>query len=419
MFIKTHEDNSITLTFLKSVNVQAYPCGRRRSTPADKDGNPGTVNDQYYFPFDPEARLNTEANHRRQSGLNGYTQNYLKEWDKVNKLLTLSLAGYLFTIDINCIIPESTDAQGNPERSYNLTEEDGFGAKIAKLTGSTGNESKIFANIVLEDVHLFSGFQEYYTKILRDQLGINSNIPSAQLDLLKDDSSPANDFDNYYFSGLSFSTTPLVKTAVSGSYIPVTRDSRLNEVARDGFPGGKATQQIVSLCILIKNGSTWEINQEALLPKIEHDILENSVKMGETHVSENLTVYKNATINQDATVKQNFTVENKVEITSSDTKVKNKLIVENDVEVENNTITTKNLTADETVLAKNIGTDTNKITKITAAEAEIATLNANDIQQYISGLTDIQNQHYDVPVMFIKQDGTEYQLQITRVNMLD
>jgi hypothetical protein len=408
MFIKTHKDSNITLTFLKSACVQAYPCGRRRSTPVDRDGDVGTVNDQYYFPFDPEARLNTEANHRRQSGLNGYTQTYLKDWDKKNKLLTLSLAGYLFTINIDFELPKVEDQYGTElERAYNFVEETDFGDKIAKLAG--GGDA-VYANIVLEDIHLFSGFKEYYTRVLRDQLGSDDVAPSTQLDLLKADSGiDVNNFDNYYFSGLSFSTTPLVSVGQAAGYTPTTRDTSI----KTEVGNRKATQEIVSLCILKKNGNSWEINQEALLPNIEHDVLENSVKMGEAHVSENLTVDHNATITND------FTITDRVEVTSGSTKIKNELIVENDVYVENNTIKTENLTATETVLAKNIGTDNKKIVKITATEAEIDTLNANDIQQKVEGLTDIPENHYDIPVMFIKQVGNEHQLQITRVNRLN
>lgn len=418
---KIHTD-TVKLAFLKSTNIQAFPCGRRRSELVDKDGSVATTNDQYYFPFDPEARLNTEANHRKQSGLNGYTQTYLKEWDKDNKLLTLSLAGYLFTIDINVQIPEVKDAQDKViEQAYNLVNEADFGAKMATLVGA---ENAIYANIVLEDVHLFSGFREYHTRVLRDQLGRDSESPSTQLDLLTDADSidvksvDVNDFNNYYFSGLSFSSAPMAGIGQSG-YTPTTRDICI----KTEVGNRKATQEIVSLCILEKvktsaDGVTpevweWKIHEPARLPFIEHDTLEDSVVMGETHVRKNLTVDENATINQ------NFTVKDKVEVTSNSTKVKNKLVVENDVEVENNTITTKNLTATETVLAKNIGTDDNKIVKITATEAKIDTLNANDIQQNIAGLDSIPAKHYDVPVMFIKQVDGEYQLQISRVNKLN
>ena len=74
MFIETRSDTlaneKIKQTFVKSLNVQAFPCGRRRS-----DSN-------QVIPFDPEARLNTEANNRKHSGINGYTQTFLKsDWN--------------------------------------------------------------------------------------------------------------------------------------------------------------------------------------------------------------------------------------------------------------------------------------------------------------------------------------------------
>ena len=211
MFNETYSDNNITLTFIKSTNIQAYPCGRRRSNLVDKDGSDTTTNDQYYFPFDPEARLNTEANNRKHSSLNGYTQTYLQDWDSSNKVLSLAVAGYLFNITLDdYIVDPDTD-----QPVYNL---DAFGNAIitALLTNADATESQatsIYVNILLEDVKLFTGFQEYYTSILRNQSN-NNKAPETSLDLLNEKSrnnlEKAKNFDNYYFSGLSFSTTPVL-----------------------------------------------------------------------------------------------------------------------------------------------------------------------------------------------------------------
>ena len=60
MFIETHKtENDIDLTFIKSTCIQAYPCGRRRIP----DQTAETAG--FRIPFDPEARLNTEANNRK------------------------------------------------------------------------------------------------------------------------------------------------------------------------------------------------------------------------------------------------------------------------------------------------------------------------------------------------------------------
>ena len=106
MFIETYTDEIAgvdqILTFIKSSNIQAYPCGRRRAV-EDRDLNDNDIveaDEHIRIPFDPEARLNTEANNRKHSSLNGYTQTYLKEWDEKKKLLTVALAGYLFNITL-------------------------------------------------------------------------------------------------------------------------------------------------------------------------------------------------------------------------------------------------------------------------------------------------------------------------------
>ena len=79
MFVRS-SDNA-NLIFIKSRYIKAFPCSRRRSNlTIDTDGNENSVLDKYYIPFDPEARLNTEANNRKHSALNGYKQDYLREW---------------------------------------------------------------------------------------------------------------------------------------------------------------------------------------------------------------------------------------------------------------------------------------------------------------------------------------------------
>jgi hypothetical protein len=59
MFTEVHlknDDSGQKLAFINSLNVQAFPCGRRRSEQIT------SADDKYYIPYDPEARLNTEKN---------------------------------------------------------------------------------------------------------------------------------------------------------------------------------------------------------------------------------------------------------------------------------------------------------------------------------------------------------------------
>ena len=287
MFIKTHEDGNLRLTFIKSENVQVFPSGRRGAKVENEANIPTNT-----IPFDPEARLNTEANNRKQSGLSGYTQEYLKDWS--NTHLTLSLAGYLFDI---------THAYGSV---------DAFGQAIITALGEN-NTNAVYANILIEKVRLYSGelngkSKEYYTSILRDQS--DSAIPATYLDLPNDD-------NNYYFSGLSFSVIPLT-SKVGGT--AKTRDSLFNS---------DNTQQLVSLCILEKVDSEWKIHQPALLPNIEHDTTQNSIVVGDTRIKR---------VENEGTVVDNY---------NGDLVVEHNITVEHDLTVNNDAIINKNLTIDQ------------------------------------------------------------------------
>ena len=266
MFIEVHNANATSgpkLAFLKSLNVQAFPCGRRRSECVDFDdqNNDGLFKNEekYYIPYDPEARLNTEANNRQHSSLNGFTQNYIKDWDAA--ALTLSVGGYLFIVKTQY---ESQDILGYEDAF------DAFGKTFVKKVGDTG--SSIYANIRIEEVPLYSGFTTYYTSILRDQT--TEAIPSASIDMLISNTSPEtlkNNPENcFYFAGLSFSTSPL-----AGDYTG-TPDKELLTTKDDG----SIYQRTISLRILDKvDSGVWKLHQPALLPKIQHGKTENSVKL--------------------------------------------------------------------------------------------------------------------------------------------
>jgi hypothetical protein len=240
------EDGGIGLAFIKSLNVQAYPCGRRKGF-IDKDNNTNTTTDQYYIPFDPEARLNTEANNRKHSSLNGFTQTYLKKWDAQDKSVVLVLEGYLFKIKLDTA---ETDEQNQ------ITE---FGnqccTKITSIEDYPADKAapgKIYANIRITETELFTGFnQTYTTGVLRDQR--QSGTASTNLDFLSSGTSDYDNVDNYYFSGLSFSAEPLPPEE------------------------GQITR---SLQILTLVNNTWQICQSSLLPEIRHGETEDSVELG-------------------------------------------------------------------------------------------------------------------------------------------
>jgi hypothetical protein len=252
MFIENHKasiGSNIDLYFLKSIDTAVFPSGRRRNTKIDASGQ-ALEHDNYYIPFDPEARLNTEANNRKHSSINGYTQTYLKDFS--NNKLSVVIEGYLFNI--------------------NFTSQQVDASTIAEEIKA---DDSVFVNIILEDTPLYSNTGlEYSTKVLRNQS--DTDVALDYLDLINLDK-VGNSADNlkcYYFSGLSFSSLPLT----GGSELPVSR--RVNPATHE-----TRQQEIISLKILDKVNGTWQKYQQALLPNIKHGTTENSVILGDTEVN--------------------------------------------------------------------------------------------------------------------------------------
>ena len=251
MFIETHSTNStegegITLHFIKSLNVQVYPCGRRRSQVIDE----GKVTERF-MPYDPEARLNTEYNNINRSSLNGFTQTYLKPWKEKDDSVYLSIAGYNFKINL-------------ATKNTFISSPDMFGKNIL---GENSTAEHIYANILLEEIPLFNDNNlNYTTWILRDKSDTDKcGNANAELDLLVKNKDP-EDTNSYYFSGLAFSTTPYTNTEGTRSeYYPEIKNTN--------------KKRIVSLCILDHIDNAWTVHQPALLPNIEHGDTENSVKI--------------------------------------------------------------------------------------------------------------------------------------------
>lgn len=401
------EYTDILLAFLKSSNIQAYPCGRRRSVAIQNDvNNNGTYEDSenYRIPFDPEARLNTEANNRKHSGLNGYTQTYYKGWDKDSKSVVLSLLGYLFTAALNV----DYDNEAAFAAAFGTTIIEVLAGRIEKLRDSAANlldeekttvlskaetlEAKkdsatnIYANILLEEVPLYVGALPYFTTVLRNQVGDFSEIDLDRLNSEAANTSSVEDKinpNNFYFSGLSFSTEPLTGT-VDEMIVP-------NIVDRNGQT---IKQTIISLCLFKKDAGVWKVSEAARLPDIKHGDAENSIVVGD--------------------------------VTAND-------ITANDLSANN--ITGKNIIT-ETVSAEQVLTDAdgNELNNIKANKAQIKTLTAPTIQNVnlesyqISGkqilspefLQEINKVNYSVPAISLGPEENGYrQLQILRVNKVD
>jgi hypothetical protein len=228
------QEGGMPLAFINSSYILAFPCGTRRAELAN----------QSYIPYDPEARLNTEANNRKHTGLNGFTQSYIKEAFE-NGELSLVLDGYLFRINT-----ESVEAFVNA--FTDMLPDD--------------SATNIYANIRVAKVKLYEGFENYFTEVLRDQTA--EIDPLASIDVNTDVNG------GYYFSGLSFSTSPLTK-----------EDNEENTEGLVVSEKREDTSRIISLNILKKvttdDGiSSWQVNQEALLPDIKHGATADSIKVG-------------------------------------------------------------------------------------------------------------------------------------------
>ena len=257
MFIEKHNlyDDTTTsgsfnpvLAFVKSVSVQAYPCGRRKSTLVTEGEH------KYNIPFDPEARLNTERNNRRNSALNGYTHSYISEWNIDTKHFSFVVGGYSFDISL-------PDSVKEDEKMYVV---DNFGKKLISFLGASA-ATAIYANIRLEETPLFRGKVDYDTWILRDQTNYSQNARS-ELDVeINEKIDLVNQKLNYYFSGLSFSTEPLTEVHDTKSKLDITTTGR--------------HQQVYSLCIMKKVEDTWYLNESAKLPKIEHGDAVDSIRV--------------------------------------------------------------------------------------------------------------------------------------------
>lgn len=251
MFNKRHQigrgsNSGQYLSFLGSKYVKVFPCGRRRAY--KKDGTP--------IPFDPEAKLNTELNNRKVSGLNSLNESFYvgQEWS--TDLLRLVIGGYSFDIEL---------ANGYK----NVAD---FCEKATDFIGN--NDKAIYANIKLSKIQIYesndssydsSSALDSYTWVLKNQSD-DTNI--SYLDIkIKDD--PAT-IDDFYFSGLSFSTYPLVDdmtTDTDYAHGPI-------------YSSADVTQQDFSIKLFIYDKG-WKLNPAILLPELSHGDTDKSVRFTE------------------------------------------------------------------------------------------------------------------------------------------
>lgn len=252
------------LAFAGSSLIKVYPCGARHATYKQT----GT-NTESYIPYDPEARLATESTSRKTAGGLGLPQKQsaLVAYDKS---LNFYLNGYFFEL--------STDA--TPTTSMTLINQ--VTRELEAGLASPGMDvTAIYANIIVQQVPLYyddsDKLLDYKTWVLRDQVQQAAGKVAADLDKMVDETASEKD---YYFSALSFSATPRATKVISMDKKTLYHEDK---VADEATP---AAQQITSILLFEKISGKWQINQAALLPRIEHGAKENSVKLGDLELED-------------------------------------------------------------------------------------------------------------------------------------
>lgn len=423
MFIKalteTRNEIDIALAFLKSKAVQAFPCSSRRSTFIGRDrDNDGEISgtEGYRIPFDPESRLNTEANNRKHSSLNGFTQTYLKDWDETNYWLTLSLAGYFFNIDtagpiesfannaFEKLLEEGLDHDMEVSQAagkdYGTAERDQF------ITKFNNDHKKLYANILIKDAPLFSSKAlslSYNTSVLSVLHSLGESADESAIDLTIVPLS--TDINDYYFSGLAFSVEPYakhVRDEKTGS------NSNFNIFDDFSFEGidGNPKQRVVSLQLFERtnDNTSWKIYEPSRLPKIEHGNTVDSLVIGDTYAQSietpNITVTDTANITN-VTVTNKFTAKNSdITFNINDDKTFT-------TEIDTAKIDTAKIAS---AVVSNI-----KVPAVQADHIEVSDFANNGTGGWIKAQTFTQNDN-PVPIIdLVEQPDTSWQLQISRI----
>ena len=239
-------NSNTTAICLNSNNINVFPCGRRRAQ-VDADN---------FMPYDPEARLNTEANNRKHTSLNGFANSFIKGWNADTKTFSFVIEGYLFDIKLDV------------ENAVVSTLSDLLSEALQNATKQTNIEA-VYANILIKNITLFSDNEvgSYFTEVLCSQDATDATF----LDRWN-----AQD-DTAYFTGLSFSCTSLQNT-LSSEY------------------NTENGMRMVSLLVFQNNGNGLEVYQPSLLPNIQHGQTKDSVDITTLDV-QNLNVTKNVTLN--------------------------------------------------------------------------------------------------------------------------
>ena len=287
-----HTNNDTDLVFINSACINVYPCGRRRAVKLDNGEVVGSI------PFDPESKLSTERNLRKLTAINGYTNTYI--YNANDESLDFVIDGYLFKINLAAALEYL-----EPEKvSLNS-----FGSELWALFNDDAEAEQgqsICAKIKLQEVPLVDmgdsvEFVKYNTVILGNQYSTVSDESigiDAALDIKLLENQTVQDpndagliivtdhHTNYVFTGLSFVVLPTddFNDSDLGLVNPFIKSNDSTEI---------------TLRLLNYTGAGWCACQEALLPKVLHGSVENSIRMlGELAIDENLTVQQQTFLNE-------------------------------------------------------------------------------------------------------------------------
>jgi hypothetical protein len=275
----TAQDGDTKLAFVQSSKINVSPCGRRRTD---------IINDttKYRIPFDPEARINTELSTRKASGSAGFYSSFFKHFIDSDKQregeFAFNIAGYSFVIKLDRL------ANSSPLKAYDCAAL--CGEICAAL--EPGEINEIYANIKIASIALYEAgynFVDYSTMILRDQAQ-TGDTPLTYLDIQRDISTEkSTKLDEYYFSGMSFSSVPVTKLGEDVDGI-VRETLSLNNSsaaasARNIYKNNILRQQEFSIRLFEKIGGKWHVCEEAKLPNIKHGDTEDSVVIQDLNVT--------------------------------------------------------------------------------------------------------------------------------------
>jgi hypothetical protein len=282
--------------FLQSRDINVFPCSRRGQAGEDPlaEGSPISY-------YDPEARLNTERTNRLHTAINGFKDSFIitdqKEFESGSPLVFV-LAGYYL------------EAKNfNPNNIATALKDEG-----------EGEATVLYAYLRLTaSVEISSG---YSTEILARQS--DSEHDERYLDVSYRDEVGA-DKTGDFFMGVSF-----VKS------LDDSHDS---------------TE--FTLPLFKKNGTSWELVQTSLLPKIDHGETEDSISS--IKISGDFTVEH---LKDGGSKQTSFSVtKDKTSLGSAQIKeltVDNKLVVGTDGDAATGTITAKKLVNTPTLDVKTI-----------------------------------------------------------------